>query len=408
MTTEVLDTACPTRTGGEADAVDERVPAYVACPASVEEAAAAMRAAAERGLRVVPRGAGTRLDYGAPPRGCDLVIDTSNLDTLLEHAAGDLVCRVQAGMTLCGLRETLAPEGQHLALDEPAPGATVGGALATASSGPVRLRYGTPRDLVTGITVVRADGTVAHSGGKVVKNVAGYDLAKLFTGSYGTLGLIVEAAFRLHPLPAARGFVTGRAPDPAAAQTLVRAVLDSQLMPTALEVDRAGPGEPVDVAVALEGSSGGVAARVREAARLLGTDAEPADTPPPWWTPLEHGVQVKVTAEIATLARVLEALEATGEEAGSPVAVRGSAGAGVLYAGLPGDATPATVGRFLDALRPAVASCGGTAVVQRAPTAVRDSVDVWGPTGGLGLMRAVKAQFDPDHRLCPGRFVGGI
>ena len=191
-----------------------------------------LRAAAEHDLTVVPRGSGSKLGWGAPPRRCDLVVDTLRLDQVLEHAAGDLVARVQAGVSLHRLGEVLGGAGQELALD-PAPGlgaparaaldgavpggaavdgpddgahpagGTVGGTLATAAAGPRRLRYGTPRDLVIGVTVVRADGTVAHSGGKVVKNVAGYDLGKLFTGSFGTLGLIVEAAFRLHPRPAA-------------------------------------------------------------------------------------------------------------------------------------------------------------------------------------------------------------
>lgn len=412
MSIETLDGACPTRPGEDADAVDGLVPASVACPGSVDEAAAVMRAAAARGLRVLPRGAGTQLAYGTPSQGYDLVVDTARLDGVLEHAAGDLVCRVQAGIPLQRLQERLAPAGQQLALDEPAPGATVGGILATASSGPVRLRYGTPRDLVIGITVVRADGTVAHSGGKVVKNVAGYDLAKLYTGSYGTLGLIVEAAFRLHPRPAARCFVTCQAADAASAYQKVQAIIGSQLMPTALEVDRAGPGESLSVGILLDGNAGGVAARSRESARLLGGDAgdsgdvELAESPPPWWTPLPHDIQVKVTAEISALGRILDTVDAAGDRAGLRPAVRGSAGAGVWHVGLPGGAEPAAVAAFLHALRPAVASHGGTAVVQRAPTAVRAAVDVWGAVGGLRLMRAVKDQFDPEHRLCPGRVAG--
>lgn len=402
----LTDRACPTRRGEEADAVDGFVPAYVARPGNLDEAAAVMREAAARGLRVVPRGAGRQLAYGSPSRGCDLVVETGGLDGVLEHAAGDLVCRVQAGLPLSRLQELLAPAGQQLALDEPAPGATVGGVLAAGSSGPSRLRYGTPRDLVLGVTVIRADGAVARSGGKVVKNVAGYDLAKLYTGSYGTLGLIAEIAFRLHPRPAACSFVTCPAADTAAAAAKARAVAGSQLMPTALEVDRAGPGEPLSVGVAIEGNADGVARRSGEAARLLGGDAQPARTPPPWWAPLRHGILVKVTAEIAALPAVLEAVDAAGEHAGLPPAVRGSAGAGVWYVGLPGDAEPSAVAGFLDALRPAVASSEGTATVERAPAAVRAAVDVWGPIGGLTVMRAVKEQFDPEHRLSPGRAPG--
>ena len=175
------------------DAVAGVQPSYVAWPASVAEASAVMTAASGLGLAVLPRGTGTRLAWGAPPRRCDLVVDTSRLDQVLEHEAGDLVTRVQAGVRIDELARVLGRAGQQLSLDLPeAPGGagrgTVGGVLATGVAGPRRLRYGTPRDLGIGITVVLADGTVAHSGGKVVKNVAGYDIGKLFAGSYGTLG----------------------------------------------------------------------------------------------------------------------------------------------------------------------------------------------------------------------------
>src|SRR5690348_4806438 len=207
------------------------MPRFTASPASVAEASALLAAAAAQDLAVVPRGGGSKLGWGAPPRRCDLVVDTTALDQVIEHAADDLVARVQAGVSVARLGEVLAGAGQQLALDPPpaplavpgagsgagaaagnappsgangtAPewqGATVGGTLATGAAGPRRLRYGTPRDLIIGITVVRADGTVAKSGGKVVKNVAGYDLGRLVTGSFGRVGVIGEAVVRLHPL----------------------------------------------------------------------------------------------------------------------------------------------------------------------------------------------------------------
>ena len=146
-----------------------------------------MRAAADLGLTVVPRGSGGRLDWGRPPASCDLIVDTRRMDQVLEHAAGDLVVAVQAGIRLDQLAKVLATAGQRLALDAPASAdgtsGTVGGLIATGAAGPLRYRYGAPRDLLIGITIVRADGTVAKSGGKVVKNVAGYDIGKLFAGS---------------------------------------------------------------------------------------------------------------------------------------------------------------------------------------------------------------------------------
>src|SRR5689334_15280138 len=184
------------RPATEDDAVLGVMPKQVAEPATIAEAAAVMQAAHEHGLTVVARGAGTRLHWGAPPRSAELVVDTRRLNRLVEHAAGDLVVTVEAGMLMSDLQALLAVQGQQLALDSPLPGSTVGGTLATAAAGPRRLLYGTARDLLIGVTVVRADGAVVKSGGKVVKNVAGYDLGKLYTGSYGTLGLIVSASFR--------------------------------------------------------------------------------------------------------------------------------------------------------------------------------------------------------------------
>ncbi|HEX5301045.1 MAG TPA: FAD-binding oxidoreductase, partial [Streptosporangiaceae bacterium] len=190
-----LTAACPSlAVGTPGDAVAGVVPAYVASPASTQEAADLLGAAAAAGLAVVPRGAGTGFGWGAPPSRCDLVVDLRAMDQVIEHGAGDLVVRVQAGMTIGQLASALASAGQELALDVPAE-ATVGGVVATGTTGPRRLRYGSPRDLLIGLTVVRADGVIARSGGKVVKNVAGYDIGKLFAGSHGTLGLITEATF---------------------------------------------------------------------------------------------------------------------------------------------------------------------------------------------------------------------
>src|SRR5580692_4054501 len=195
------------REGLASDGVAGIVPAFVASPASTEEASALLRAAAAHDLAVVPRGAGTGLGWGLPGLRCDLVVDMQAMDQVLEHAAGDLVVRVQAGVTIGQLASVLARAGQQLALDVPAE-ATVGGMVGTGTAGPRRFRYGAPRDLLIGITAVRADGVVAHAGGKVVKNVAGYDIGKLLAGSQGTLALITEATFRLHPLPEAVAYVT--------------------------------------------------------------------------------------------------------------------------------------------------------------------------------------------------------
>ena len=437
-----LARACRTvRPAGPRDAVAGVVPGWVAAPAGEDEASALLATAAEHGLAVVPRGSGTRIGWGAPPRRCDLIIDTHLLNRVVEHAAGDLVARVQAGVTLRQLARVLGTAGQQLALDPPpalANGSqdatpTIGGMLATGTSGPRRLRYGTPRDLVIGITVVRPGGTVAKSGGKVVKNVAGYDLGKLYAGSYGTLGLITEAVFRLHPVPAAATFVTAGYADTAAAGQAVAAAAGSTLVPVAVEIDRPSRDGLIRVAVLLEGDPAGVAERAALMRDVLGAGTATSDTAPPWWGSARparlvagpHGpaepTVLRVSFWAGALPSVLGAIDAAGKEAGLDPAVAGSAAAGVLHTVLDGDAAPAAAAQFVTGLRDALDQnvdagfAGGegpparaSAVVVTAPAAVRGNVDMWGPVPAVSLMRAVKEQFDPGCLMAPGRFAGGL
>jgi len=416
------------RPAGPRDTVADVMPDWVAAPASVDEASALLAVATEHGLAVVPRGSGTAIGWGAPPARCDLLIDTLRLDRVVEHEAGDLVARVQAGVTMAGLAEALAPAGQQLALDVPpgngtrAASPTVGGVLATGAAGPRRLRYGTPRDLVIGVTVVRADGTVAKSGGKVVKNVAGYDLGKLYTGSHGTLGLITEAVFRLHPLPAASAFVTAGYTGPEAAAQAVAAAAGSELGPAAIEIDRPARDGLISVAVLLEGDPAGVAERAAGLRSVLGAGTALAGRPPTWWARVDSTDRtvIRIAFWAAALPGVLAAVDRAAAAAGLDPAVGGSAAAGVLHA-VPGrDAGPAAVADFLTGLRAGLAglepgSAGGegpparaSAVVLTAPAPVRDHLDLWGPVPALPLMRALKEQFDPGHLMAPGRFAGGI
>src|SRR5215471_13468307 len=497
-----LMAVCPaSRPAFSGDAVAGGTPRFAASPATVAEASAVLRAAAEYDLAVVPRGSGSKLAWGVPPRRCDLVVDTLRLDQVLEHAAGDLVARVQAGVGLHRLAEVLGGAGQELALD-PAPGlgtpngvppdwagldepggpggdpgaypggGTVGGTVATAAAGPRRLRYGTPRDLVIGITVIRADGTVAHSGGKVVKNVAGYDLGKLFTGSFGTLGLIVEAVFRLHPRPASAAYVTVDCDGPDEAYYAVAAAAGSELAPSAVELDRPARDQPAGVAVLLEGDPDGTAERTGLMAALLGKGAATQPGAPGWWgwpangqpgngqpgngQPRDQGSSagqsgdgrpgseragagrpdgvahdgqagtlIRIGFWAAGLPQILRAVDAAALGAGLDPAVGGSAAAGVIYAAVGPDADPAAVAAFVSGLREALARGDGdarpasapvpdgppvlaSAVVVHAPPKARDLMDLWGPVPSLSLMCAVKDQFDPGHRMAPGRFAGGI
>jgi len=385
--------------------------------------------------------------------------------------AGDLVVRVQAGVSLDRLAEMLAGAGQQLALDPPPslasragaeppfarPGGTVGGTLATGAAGPRRLRYGTPRDLLIGITVVRADGVVASSGGKVVKNVAGYDLGKLFTGSFGTLGLIVEAVFRLHPRPASAAYVTVDCDGPDEACRAVAAVAGGELAPSAVEIDRPARDGPVRVTVLVEGGPDGTAERAGLLCALLGAGASARPSPPAWWgwpaagngqpgpgglpgadgqpgadgpdgpdgPAGPAGTLVRVGFWAAGLPRVLGVIDDAARAAGLDPAIGGSAAAGVIYAATGPGADPAAVAAFVSGLRAALARGEAdarpasaqapdgppvlaSAVVVHAPPPARELLDLWGPVPSLPLMRAVKDQFDPGHRMAPGRFAGGI
>jgi glycolate oxidase FAD binding subunit len=411
-----------TRAGTAADAIGGTsggiVPGFVVSPESTDEAAAVMRVAAEHELAVVARGAGGRLGWGVPPARCDLLIDMSRMDAVIEHSSGDLVARVQAGTRIGDVAAVLAKAGQEIALDVPA-GATVGGVVASALAGPRRLRYGTPRDLLIGITIVRADGAVAKSGGKVIKNVAGYDLGKLLAGSAGTLALIIEATFRLHPLPAARGYVTAEYVAAPGACDAVAAAANSPLVASAVELSRSEPGGPIRVGVLLEGSADGVAARAARMANLLGPAAVSA-SPPSWWPGApaaddETMTLVQVSFWVSALPRVLDAIDAAADESGLSPAVAGSAGAGVLYLRFGPDVSAETPiddssgpARFVGALRSGLARERGGVVVLAAPATVREALTGEGGMAGtvpsLALMRAVKDQFDPGHRLAPGRF----
>src|SRR5438552_4761210 len=178
------------------------VPQVVAFPDTAEQIAEIVRLAAEHRWAVIPRGGGTQMGMGGTPRAADVVVCTTAMNRVLEYEPADLVVTVQAGVRLAELQRQLAEHGQLLALDPPLPEqATIGGIIAANSNGPLRLRYGTCRDMLLGIKVVNADSSITKGGGKVVKNVTGYDMCKLYTGSLGSLGIIVEASFKLTPLP---------------------------------------------------------------------------------------------------------------------------------------------------------------------------------------------------------------
>lgn len=400
------------------DAVDGVEPSLVVEPATIEETSEVMKLASREGLAVSPRGGGTKMGLGNPPRRVDLILSTARMDGIIEHVPGDQIVRTQAGLKLDALQEELAGSDQILGIDPPEEGATIGGVVASNSSGPRRLRYGTMRDLIIGIKIVLADGTVAKAGGKVVKNVAGYDLSKLFTGSLGTLGVIAEANFRLHPIRETARTVFlevddyGQLPD--VAQELTHSSF-SQFVLDALEMRWEG-GRGV-IAALFEGIEPAVEAQSSKAAEVLGTYGETNvldenDGEEFWntfarrpWTTGDVGL--KIGAPPSELTAVLGSVVGAAERAGVEVSISGHAATGVTFAGLSG-AEDALV-EVVEEMREIRLRRGGSVVVQEAPLAVKERLEVWGSGGDyLGLTRRVKEKFDPGYNMNPGRFLGGI
>ncbi len=405
-----------------AAAVDGRQPQWVVRPRTLDEVARVLAVAHDEGLAVIPRGRGTALALGGPPRRADLVLDLARLDAIVEYNPDDLTVTVQAGVTAGALAAALADRRQTLPLDPPGwSGRTLGGIAATAAGGPLRLRYGTMRDLLLGVRFVQADGVVTWGGARVVKSVTGYDVPKLLVGSLGTLGVLGELTLRLHPLPEAEAtcLIPLRAVE--AAEEMVARLGDSTLQPTRLELLDAGAlaasGLPA-AAAALVVSVGSVAAAVRAQQGQLVTEAARVRARvetmgPAFWRTYDRAlaetgatrlrVTTLATRLAATHGQVRAALGAAG------LVVTGCAPLGVLRVATAQD-DPTPLARAVERLRAVVAEADGSVVIEHGSAALRSSVDPWGPVPppALELMRALKHTFDPRGTLNPGRFAGGI
>jgi glycolate oxidase FAD binding subunit len=395
------------------DAVDGVEPSFVVEAGSVEETSELMKLASREGLVVSPRGSGTKMHLGDPPASLDLIVSTARMNEIIEHVPGDQVVRVQAGIRLQDLQEQLSGSDQMLAIDPPERGATIGGIIAANASGPRRYRYGTIRDLIIGITVVLHDGTVAKAGSKVVKNVAGYDLSKLFTGSLGTLGIIVTANFRLHPIPQVSRTVAVEVESPEAAAGAAQAVMRSQIEPTAVELHY---GEDARLlTVLLESIPAGVEEKVEVASFLLNpfgevrtlSDEETGHLGPS--TAAEDEAAVKLSAPPADLVDVLGTVLGAAERRGlDQPRITGHAASGVTFVGFSGGDEDARAG-FVEELREIWLRRGGSVTLQKAPLSLKNRVGAWDQGGDyLGLIRRVKEKFDPRGGMNPGRFVGGV
>jgi glycolate oxidase FAD binding subunit len=408
----------------EAAAVDGVVPRWVVHAHTEHDVSRLLAVATSERLAVAPRGSGSSQGLGSPPRQLDLVLDLSRLDAVTEYVAEDMVASVEAGMALGALGARLSPRRQRLALDPYGGEArTIGGVLACNASGPLRFRYGAGRDLLLGVRFVQANGTMTWGGAKVVKSVTGYDVPKLLVGSLGTLGVIVGATLRLHPLPPSSASWLCAFDASPAAQDFLAALLASPLEPervsvlnarAALEcgVPSAGPAMLVSIAsdeqaVAAQGEV------LAEHVRRAGGRVEPLGAAA-WGTlhtPLDAPVVLKLAGEPRRIIAWLDRAESLARAVAIEIAAVGQGGNGVLHLALHGVTRGAQLADALvHPLRAELAGEGGSVVVERAPAAVKAHVDVWGPVerDALAIMGRLKREFDPEGVLNHGRFVGGL
>jgi len=360
-------------------------------PANQTELAAVLAEANESGLGVIPAGGCTKSAWGNPPRRADIVLSTTHLNQVIEHAWADLTVSVEAGCTIGKLQKVLSSRGQRLAADPAWPEqATVGGVLSTNDTGALRLCFGGLRDLVIGITLALPNGTLAVSGGKVVKNVAGYDLPKLVIGALGTLGVITQAVFRVHPLPRHSKTLTFAFANLEAMQRFILSIQNAGLSHTALQLR---VGNFIEADILLEGTEAGIASQER----FISEIASPADCAADVWNARqrllsESGVLAKVSVLPSEIGDVIAELR----RASTCRVVMQAHGLGFVFMPEPGPLLP---------LRASFESRGGSLVILRQP----NQIEVWGDAGSaLPLMVAVKQRFDPKGILNPGRYLGGI
>jgi glycolate oxidase FAD binding subunit len=396
--------------------VDGLAPAKIMRPADAEDAARGLRLCDQNEAAVVVWGGGTQMRLGAVPRRYDIAFSTQAMTRLLEYEPADLTCRVEAGMLLGNLQATLRTQGQHLPLDPPHPErATVGGMVAANANGLSRARYGTVRDWVIGIAVAYPSGKVARAGGKVVKNVAGYDLMKLHTGALGTLGLVAEVNFKVQARPEAEATLLGHFEAPQPAIDAAGKLAHQYLAPTASVVlDRSALwacGMTADwrwtLALKLDGHALEVAAARDQAVRVVreaGGRVEGQDIPAGFWdavrdwsAPEDDAVLLRAIMPLQSLQPVVDAILPDMPTIAQPAS-------GLVDVRVPANTAAAT----LQQLR-AAAGDQGQVVVRAAPPSVKPGLDIWGPPPpGFPIMRALKQALDPNGILNPGRFVGGI
>ena len=419
-----------------ADSKDYRVdgvaPVEVVAPSTEEELCDIVASANDDGLGIIPWGGGTRAALGNTPERPCLILDMTNLNRVVSHNYADLTASFQAGANFGFVSEVLAQPGQFLPIDPPIPGrATVGGTLAAAVSGPLKWHFGHPRDTVIGMKVVQPNGAITKSGGQVVKNVSGYDMSRLHIGGIGSLGIILEATFKLTPIPMYEKTLIASFDSPEAAVGASMRVFNSYVMPLAMTVfdprvaSRTGLDESVarhHLAVHLGGRPRTLARQVDEISAIFdeaSSQRESEGPSPSVWRPLsDFGwspeaapiLNMKITALPSHICDILKMVAQTGDSGLEPAALA-EPGFGTVESNWfgPTDAPDDTLVTMIAKLRKQVSLLGGTAVVQRCPPNVKAGIDVWGEDHpGIEVMRRMKRLYDPNGIMNPGRFVGRI
>ena len=424
----------------DAHAIGGVAPGVVASPGSYEQLSATLALCSERGLAVSPVGGLTRTAIGSAPSRYNVALDMTRLDGMVAYDHADLTVTVQAGMTVSSLQTKLATHGQFLAIDPPLPDrATIGGTLAVGSSGPLRWQGWGVRELVIGIRVAAADGVMTKSGGRVVKNVSGYDMSRLHIGGLGTLGVIAEASFKLTPLPAEQATVTASFKGAEDAFAAGLSIFHGNASPLALtwispvaaqKLGLARKGSH-HLAVRLGGRPRTLTRMVDECNSAIGASApvltervDEAEHERVWRAIADFGwddatvpqASIRLSMPPATAGQVLGSLESAAATRGVLPAIVAHVATGTVLLSLfspsgdKGDGIdPETLRQIVADARKLARQRRGTAVVERAPVATKPGTEVWEGGGEeRAIMRRLKEQYDPDRVLNPGRFVDGI
>jgi len=396
--------------------VDGLTPHLLVHPGSADEIAACLRVCSDENAAVVPAGQMSWLESGNQLKRCDVVLSLDRMREVIEYSPPDLTVTVQAGLTLCELNKTATGERQWLSLDPPGFQVASLGAIASCnSSGALRPGFGTPRDYVIGLKLAHVDGKQSKCGGKVVKNVAGYDMNKLYVGSFGTLAVITELTFKLRPLPdrSATVMITSKYRGPLF--KLAREVLGSDFQPASVVLTRRlgvsiGAGWPDDaLLIRFVDSEPAVFTQLRQIGNIAGDDCEvreldQAEALTVWKAVADfdsHDVRLRLSVLLSAMPVEFEKALLSQFE----YVATADIGAGIIRMAL--DASNRDTVDLIEKLRST--TTGGTVFVEKAPVAVRREVDAWGDVGSTAeLMRSIKNSFDPHSILNPGKFICGL